>query len=237
MSAQSKGGRHIRQWLEDNNVRTRGDKTIPLSMIYRMLGSTFYYGEFEYPKKSGKWYQGNHPPLIDKKLFTKVKKQLKVPQKSKWGAKEFPFRRLLTCGSCGSVIVGEEKFKKLKDGSKRRHVYYQCSKKKDYDCKERYAKEVDIVEVLLAMKENLLMPTKDLEPGLRKDLKKQVEIMKLTDESITDDKAAPIYIEYALRKGSDFEKTRLVRNLDTKLVLSDKRLERDYSYGQTSNRK
>jgi site-specific DNA recombinase len=39
MSAAGKSGRHIRRWLEDNNVRTRGDKQIPLSMIYKMLGN------------------------------------------------------------------------------------------------------------------------------------------------------------------------------------------------------
>jgi hypothetical protein len=41
-----------------------------------MLGSSFYYGEFEYPKGSGKWYKGNHQPMITKDLFLKVKELL-----------------------------------------------------------------------------------------------------------------------------------------------------------------
>jgi hypothetical protein len=41
MSAEGKGGRFLRQWLEDNKIKKRGDKLIRLSMIYRMLGSTF----------------------------------------------------------------------------------------------------------------------------------------------------------------------------------------------------
>jgi len=54
------------------------------------------------------------------------------------------------------------------------------------------------------MHENLLKPMKDLEPGLRNDLEKQIEIMRLTDVSMTREKAAPIYIEYVLHKGSIF---------------------------------
>ncbi len=74
------------------------------------------------------------------------------------------------------------------------------------------------------MSENLLRPMKGLEPGLRKDLEKQVEIMKLTDESMTIEKAGPIYIKYVLQKGSNFEKTRLIRNLDIKLELHSREL-------------
>jgi len=87
-----------------------------------------------------------------------------------------------------------------------------------------YEKEIHIVEALLSMGEPPLWPVNELEPGLRKDLEKQVEIMKLTDESMTSENAAPIYIKYVLHRGSDFEKTKLVRNLDTKLVLRNKKL-------------
>ena len=45
-------------------------------MIYKMLNSSFYYGEFEYPKNSGKWYKGNHEALITKELFEQVQKAI-----------------------------------------------------------------------------------------------------------------------------------------------------------------
>lgn len=132
MSAAGKSGRHIRQWLTDNDVKTRGGKNVPLSMIYRMLGSSFYYGEFEYPKGSGKWYKGNHEPIIDKGLFLKVKEQLKVPQKTKWGSKKFPYKQFFKCYSCGSSIVGEEKIKIRKNGTKKLFIYYHCSHQVPY---------------------------------------------------------------------------------------------------------
>ncbi len=79
MSAAGKSGRHICRWLEDNGIKTRKDRHISLSMVYKILNNPFYYGEFEYPKKSGNWYRGNHTALITKKLFKCVQEQLKAP--------------------------------------------------------------------------------------------------------------------------------------------------------------
>jgi hypothetical protein len=78
MSADGKGGRHIRSWLEDNKVLTRKNKHISLSMIYKILNNTFYYGVFEYPAGSGKWYKGNHEPMISKE---NKKKELEEKEK------------------------------------------------------------------------------------------------------------------------------------------------------------
>jgi hypothetical protein len=70
-------GRKIFHWLKfDLNFKTRGNKTLSLSGIYRILDSPFYYGMFEYPRKSGNWYQGKHKPLITQDLFEKAQEQL-----------------------------------------------------------------------------------------------------------------------------------------------------------------
>lgn len=78
MCAAGKSGRYIKQFLIDNGVRTRKDKMVHLSMVYKILKNPFYYGRFEYPTSSGNWYQGKHVPLIPKE------KQLVVPRKAKW---------------------------------------------------------------------------------------------------------------------------------------------------------
>lgn len=226
MSATGKSGRHIRQWLEDNGVRTRGDKLIPLSMIYRMLGSTFYYGEFEYPKGSGKWYQGNHEPLITKELFDKVQEQLKVPIKAKWGSKEFPFKQFMKCYSCGSSLVGEIKIKKLKDGSENMHTYYHCSRQVDRTCKEPYATEELIAEQLGAMCNELITDIQKVEPSLRNSIDKFSRMMSVTYKEEDQQRVIGGYIKYVLQNGTLFEKTRLVRNLDIELSLHDKKLVR-----------
>lgn len=120
MSAAGKSGRHIKQFLIDNNVRTRKDKMIHLSMVYKILKNPFYYGRFEYPAGSDNWYQGKHVPLISKELFQEVQIQLAVPQRSKWGTKEFPYKQFLKCYTCGSSIVGEEKIKRSKSGTQKK---------------------------------------------------------------------------------------------------------------------
>lgn len=224
MSASGKSGRHIRQWLEDNNVKTRGDKSIPLSMIYRMLGSTFYYGEFEYPKNSGKWYRGNHAPLITKELFDKVQVQLKVPAKPKWGSKEFPYKQFLKCYQCGSSIVGEQKIRRYKNGNTRTFIYYHCSRQVDRDCKEPYAKESDIADQLSAMCNELITDIRVVELNLRNAIDKFARMMSITHTDQDQKTMIAAYIKYVLKNGTKYEKTRLIRNLDIKLALHNRKL-------------
>lgn len=224
MSAEGKSGRHIRQWLEDNNIRTRGDKTIPLSMIYRMLGSPFYYGEFEYPKGSGKWYKGRHDALISKELFDKVQIQLRVPAKTKWGSKEFPFKQFMRCYSCGSSIVGEQKVKHNKNGTTRTHTYYHCSRQVNRTCKEPFSTEGNIVEQLSAMCNELISDIRSVEPSLQGAIQKFSRMMCITYMEDNQANVVSAYVKYVLRNGSIFEKTRLVRNLDVKLSLHNRRI-------------
>jgi site-specific DNA recombinase len=206
MSASGKSGRHIRSWLEDNKVTTRKEKHISLSMIYKILKNPYYYGKFEFPKKSGQWYKGSHEPLIAKNLYDKVQKQLTVPLKPKWGAKEFPYKNFLTCYSCGSSIVGEEKIKTRKDGSQKKFVYYHCSRQVEYTCTEPYAREEDIVEGLSVLCNELITDTSKLEPGLKIAMDKFMRMIRSTGGDTTTARGA--YIRYVLREGTSFEKTR-----------------------------
>jgi len=224
MSASGKSGRHIRQWLDDNNVRTRKGKHISLSIIYRMLKNPYYYGEFEYPKESGQWYKGNHEPLITKELFNKVQGALVVPLKPKWGAKEFPFKQFLKCYSCGSSIVGEEKIKTRKDGTRKRFVYYHCSRQVDYSCKELFAREATIIEELSKLSGSLISAESQLEPGLINAIDRFEKIISTTRSMPSRQAAINDYINYVLKKGTSFEKTRLIRNLNIEFALHERKL-------------
>lgn len=222
MSATGKSGRYIKQWLIDNNIKTRKGNIICLSMIYKILKSSFYYGSFEYPRNSGNWYSGKHIPLISKKLFDDVQKALIVPQKSKWGSKDFPFKGFLKCYTCGSTIVGEEKFKKLRDGSTNRHVYYHCSRQVNYNCPEKYVRESSIISELSTICDQLLDNNNRIEPGLKREIDKYALIMRSSGNDNQDYLKG--YVKYVLTNGSDFEKSRLVRNLSIKLALHNKTL-------------
>jgi site-specific DNA recombinase len=114
--ANGESGRKVKEWFDQLNLQSRNNKNISYGMVYNSLKNPFYYGEFEYPKGSGKWYKGAHQPLINKDLFDMVQKQLEVPPRPPWGSKNFPFKRFLRCGNCGSSIVGEEKIMSPKKG-------------------------------------------------------------------------------------------------------------------------
>jgi len=144
-TAQGIPGREIQKWLAEVGCTNRSSKNITLSQVYLILNNTFYYGEFEWPEKSGNWYTGAHKPLITKELYSQIHIG-RMDYKGKPGSKTFAFKGLLTCGKCGSAITAEEKHKLLKDGTFKRHVYYSCAKGKDRNCDQKYVNEKDLIE-------------------------------------------------------------------------------------------
>lgn len=141
-------GRKIKRWFDKMGMTTRAGKGVTLSQIYQMLRNSFYYGEFEYPLNSGNWYRGKHPPLITKELFLKVQQQLITSQKSPWGEKVITFKGLFKCGTCGSNIIGEEKWRKRKWAEPRKHIYYHCARQLE-KCPEPYMDEEKLIKQLL----------------------------------------------------------------------------------------
>src|SRR5437868_3604236 len=114
-------GRRLKDWLDGQGFTNRSGRQITLSQIFIILTTTFYYGEFEYPEGSGKWFKGAHKPLISKELYELVQ-TTRGTYKGQWGSKVFAFRGLMKCGQCGADITAEEKFKRLKNGEVNRHV-------------------------------------------------------------------------------------------------------------------
>ncbi len=168
-------GHKLYHWLKfELNFKTPlGNKGLTLSNIYMILNNTFYYGVFEYPRKSGLWYTGKHEPIITKELFDLVQEKIRT-RIVKVEDKEFAFTRLMSCKLCGSGICADEKFKKQKNGNIHRYVYYGCTKKRDLSCTSGYIKEED-----LSMQFQNLMDIIDLnEIGIKEKLKNEVERFK-----------------------------------------------------------
>ena len=163
-------GRKIFNWLKfEINFKTRGNKSLTQSGIYRVLDSPFYYGMFEYPKNSSNWYQGKHEPIITKELYEKARAQLKRDQINR-ESHEFSFTKLFTCGYCGSGMSAQEKFKLLKDGTSNRYVYYSCSRARDRNCKNKYIREEELIDELLKILDKV-----DLnELGMRQRLEDEI---------------------------------------------------------------
>ena len=143
----------------DSRIIQNKNTNLSLYANYRTLKNTFYYGEFEYPKGSNKWFKGAHDPIITKNTFNKVQKilsnNINSRQKGKWGSKHFDFKTLFKCGYCKASIIGDEKNRKLKEGGFNNHIYYHCSKQIDFECPEKYIKEDSLLDELIKILELL----------------------------------------------------------------------------------
>lgn len=223
-------GRKIYHWLKfELNFRTEcGKKHLTLGNIYTLLENHFYYGRFEYPKNSGNWYSGKHEPLITKELFDNVQLQIKNQNTKISEPKEFAFTRLITCGLCGSGVCAEEKFKKLKNGSVNRHVYYGCGRSKDPGCKREYINEADLIEQFILLMDRINLD----EISISKKIKAEVSRIKSFNQALLNttenievkDIDIRNYAKYILNTGSDIEKRGLLDCLKGQLSLRDKQL-------------
>lgn len=229
MAYEHYSGRKIFNWLKfELNFYTRGNKSLTLSGIYRILESPFYYGVFEKPLGSGNWYQGKHEPLITQELFEKAKAQLKRDQIVR-ETKEFAFTKLFTCGYCGSGISAEEKWKQLKSGGANRYIYYSCSRARDRNCKNKYIREEDLITELLKILDKVNIN----ELGMRQKLEDEIARFNIFQRSVlgsTDkvknraDTDIRNYAKYILKEGTTIEKRELLANLRSKIVYKDKTL-------------
>lgn len=223
-------GRKLFHWLKfELNFKTRsGNKGLTLSNIYLILQNPIYYGVFEYPKKSGNFYTGKHEPIISKELFDQVQGQVKSQVLRVQEPKEFAFTKMMTCGLCESGICADEKFKKLKDGSVNRHVYYSCTKSKDKYCKCGYINEVELIEQF----EKLLDHININEIGMKEKIKTEVERIKRFNQSVLNikqqiqikDVDIRDYAKFILKDGSIEEKRELLTCFKSRIFLKNKQL-------------
>jgi len=220
----------IRNWLrEELNFVSPNGKYLSLSTVQLILRRSFYYGEFEYPKKSGNWYKGAYKPLITKEFFDKVQLELKKKNRqTRIYRKDFAYTNLIKCGLCGSTVSAEEKFKVLKDGSIARYVYYGCNRTKDIHCKLRYIREEELIKQLCDIVDQLSID----ELGVRGQMDLDVDKMYRFHRDVLGspggyenkelgDVDTKKYMKFLLKDGNIFEQRHVLLNLKSKLLLKD----------------
>ena len=222
-------GRKVYNWLKfDLNYKSAfGKKNLALSNIYLLLQNPFYYGVFEYPKKSGNFYQGKHEPIITKELFDLVQSQTRdhLPHGE---SKEFAFTKLMTCGLCESGISASEKFKRQKNGNVHRYVYYGCTKVRDKNCKCGYLEE----EILIKQFKEIIDKVSINEIGMQDKIKAEVARFKKFQRSVLDNKDKMEigdidirnYAKYILQDGTIAEKRELLGCLKSKIIFKEKKI-------------
>lgn len=232
MVANGCSGRDVKVWLDkDGRLKKHTHRNIPLSMVYRMLKNSFYYGEFEYPTNSGVWYKGSHDPIITRELFKEVQKKLSFytenKTKTKWGSKTFDFKEIFKCAYCGASVVGEEKFKLLKSGKKNRYVYYHCSKKIDPNCPEPYVNEVDLIDRFIRFVE-LLETRRSTAIEINKTIKTKMNKYKAFRDQILEQQSVSIedkplkfaeFFRHIVLNGTNEEKQEILSCINQALYL------------------
>lgn len=221
-------GRKVYHWLKfDINFKSKGNKNLSLGNIYRILQTSFYSGPFEFPRGSGKWYEGKHEPIISKELFELTQEQLKRDRITR-DSKEFAFTKLLTCELCGSGITADEKYKKLKNGSTTKYIYYGCTRSRDLTCKLGYLREEALIVQMLHVIDEIDIN----EIGLKKQFEEEVDrynkfqhtVLRMDGkESDADKKQAfdiRTYAKYILKEGKMIEKRELLASLKSRLILT-----------------
>jgi DNA invertase Pin-like site-specific DNA recombinase len=153
------------EWrLRTRPMRKLGGRPLCRSAIYKILTKPFYCGSFEYPRGSGKWYEGRHEPMVTHAEYDRVQTLLgRNGNPRPRTQREFAFTGLIRCGECGSTVTAEEKHQVICGGCRfkfayRSHdacprcqvtiekmpnplflhyTYYHCTKKQKPNCSQK----------------------------------------------------------------------------------------------------
>ena len=166
------------QWgFRTRQTRKMGGKALSRSTIYKIFTKPFYYGWFEYPAGSGKWYQGKHQPMITQAEYNRVQTLLgRNGNPRPRSPHEFTFTGLIRCGECNRMVTAEEKHQiicshcRFKFAYRQReecprcqtpigqmtnplflrYTYYHCSKSKKPACKQKCVSDVELEKQIAA---------------------------------------------------------------------------------------
>lgn len=222
-------GRDVKRWMDgEKKFTTRKGKKITLSMIYRMLDNDFFTGRYEFPRGSGKWFEGKHEVLITKEVFNKAREVMKGdPRTTPIGTKEFGFTKMFKCGACKGGITADEKIKRLKDGTIKRYVYYGCNKKWLTGCKEPNLREEDLLSQLCKIIDKVDIDELGAVERIKQEIERLTKMISSLGGHLATAKVAEampdidVYAcaKYILKEGTRDEKRDLLQHIKTTLFM------------------
>jgi len=142
--------REVLEYLNKKGFRTKKGKRVGMSVWYRMLTNPFYYGIFEFPTGSGKWYEGKHQKAINELEFDEIQEFLGRKDRPRPQKHNFAYSGLIKCEECGSSIIAQYRKKVQKNGNVHEYTYYGCRRKKG-PCGQPYAEQAKLEEQLMAV--------------------------------------------------------------------------------------
>ena len=135
---------------------------------------------------------------------------------------------MITCGLCGSGITADEKFKKLKDGTTNRYVYYGCTKFKDKDCSCGYIREEDLIEQLANVMDTISLDEIGIKDRIRTEIESHNEFQEsvlgkeVKEKTRIKDIDIRNYAKFILVEGDLEEKREFLKCLNSKITLKNK---------------
>jgi site-specific DNA recombinase len=108
--------RSLTETLRTLGLRNRAGKHLSVVTVWEMIQNPFYMGLIRI-KRTRETFQGAHEPLISSLVFKQVQDVLHGRAAAQVTRHEFVFRRLLRCGNCKRVLIGERQ---------RSYIYYRC---------------------------------------------------------------------------------------------------------------
>ncbi len=150
--------RLLKIMTEEHGLRMRTGKKMSRSNIYFLLTNSFYYGRFEFPRKSGNWYLGAHEPMITIEEYDRVQAILGRKGRPRPRKHLLALVGTMRCAECGMSITGELKIKRQKNGNVHNYIYYHCSKRSKQKCTQGYIEEKELVKQVVARLDELEIP-------------------------------------------------------------------------------
>jgi site-specific DNA recombinase len=138
--------------------RTPEGKKVGRSTIYRFFTNTFYYGKYEYPLGSGKWYEGTHETVMTEEEYDKIQVLLGRKGRPRPKTHIFDFTGMMKCAECGASITAETKSKKLKSGDVHLFVYYHCTKRINKNCTQGSIEEKELKKQIVTEMNTVEIP-------------------------------------------------------------------------------
>ena len=145
----------LANWCKEKELRGNLGKEIAVSNVQKILNNPFYIGLMKY---KGEIFEGQHEPLISKKLFDKCQEVMSKRGKVQEARKHnFAFLGLMKCASCGASITAE---------TQKGHNYYRCTKKKGLCQEKHYLREEQLTEQIKSFLQKVSLSNQDTEKVL-----------------------------------------------------------------------
>jgi DNA invertase Pin-like site-specific DNA recombinase len=130
-------------------LRNRRGRNLTLTGLSTILNNPFYSGLIRI-RRTGELFAGKHQPLVTKSLFDRVQSILRGKTVVRTVRHNFPFRKLVRCGSCDYTLIGE-----LQKG----HVYYRCQRR---SCLTTAVREEKVMSAVASSIAKLILDPEEL---------------------------------------------------------------------------